>query len=941
MTEYRYTRFTNNQGPLTKTYSCDTVTGSCTEDSSSPRSHLYDGSFDVMVVSSLDELAEAIRDIEKNQAHTYSLPKIHTESHVTSGTITTQNSPTINPEVAIIPRTKEYFDFPERPGILFIDIDNGDPEDVAIGKLAELHASFGETSYLYTTSTSHGINGKRGFHLYFLVDDVSLVIPVMNNLCTNPFYDTAPYTKVALDYISGPLCLNFEAPPRTIRTEVREKGTLDLGLLRDVVIEEGERESGADEHGTGLAEGPSGGSSSHGITQSNSKLSTYLRNIDPGLARSDWIKVLSVAKSSFKDGPEDNCQTAKYWSALSSKFPGEGKFMRDWDSLDPHATPASLISLAQKYPPGYRSILPFVSYADLGLAKELSEKLFNNCRERLEGYGNTLTEPEEKALQISAEVVVFSLFSEDRGRISIPLPTGFGKSSLIRSLIWLLKEEDVDKNLLVCVSRHVEIKENIQSLSGMGISGDTVGVFMSPDYQSDWDSPREDLAEKQTVFVSHARINQGGGYRELEYLTEVNGIKRLILWDESAQTAHGVYLNADKVSEQVSGLLERMDGVREPRSEGDEKMYQWLAGIRRKMSREIYGRFTLGDVWLPSDFQRRYSLAEELGGFINFAGNDLAWTKFNIRDKLLIKFEVRIPDELSCLIFDASAQVSSLIGYDRSISHCPVHLERDYSRCYLDCVNLKSSKSHLGKRDNILEQINILKEWITEKGIANEELLVITKIPFQNNRNMLFDIPQILKEKIPGVKVLTWGSERGVNKYRDVKYTANIGMNWRDPKNLHADALALSRDLDRLVLTSKVEQIQHDEFLSEVQQWIPRTRMRFSQEGQAKEVHVLFIHDSATRLAHELERKIFPGLNIKLYKETLADTEHQRELYAQTVCDFLRNYQGDSVSVVKLKKATNMGELSSERWNTITSRVKEYMLIFWEHKGRSWYKITR
>lgn len=661
-----------------------------------------------------------------------------------------------------------------------------------------------------------------------------------------------------------------------------------------------------------------------------------LRKIDPNLNRNDWLKVLSVAKHYF----ENSYEVAMYWSVLSEKkFPGEQEFETTWESLhEVKATPASMIYLGNEHQ-WEKSILPVIPIDALDDVRELALKLFHICKELLERK-NRLTRPENDVLLISAEVLVFSLFANEKERIALPLPTGFGKSTLIRSLILLLKEEQIDKKLLVCVASHAEILESIEELKDMGVDGKTVGVFMSKDYKSEWDTPVDELEDKQVIYISHSRVYNVKDYEMFSHLSEVDGEARLVLWDESAQTTKGSWVSADDIEEQVYGLIRRMNKKRTSRNKEEDLLYQWLKDLEQKLVEEEFGQLYLDKIHFPQGFSVR--VGADLKKLIDNSGCYVALSKVGDTDTVFISIQVRIPDEMSCVIFDASSKTRELIMYDRSIRHLKINIERDYSQCQIDCVNIKSSKGHLNIEENVDVQIKVLKEWIVTLGIKGDELLVVTQIPRYVNKggkDINIDLPGRVKKEIPGVSVITWGSERGINQYAHLKYTANIGMKWRDKRDLQSEIQAQKRNLNALVKYTEINSVQKSEFLSEVQQWIPRTNMRISDNGLAKGTRVLFMHSNASELAEELSREVFPGLKVELYKANVATPEQKKEEIVDKVIKYLNAIvHTTKVSTVKLKEALGLTGITKDSWKTIENRVKQSLIFVWSKQGRSWVK---
>ena len=202
------------------------------------------GLFKVQEVNNPRDLADRIKDLSSKQALCYSIPP-----EFYQGTIVTQGNEVET--TSTISRTKKYFDYPSAPGILLIDVDDGTGEGEVITKLSKLYPDFGKASYVYATSASNGIKGKSGFHLYFFVEDISIVKQAMDNLFSRAFntgygycvvskkgsmllrtfFDKAVYDRPRLDFISGPVCVDFDTPKRDIRVENKENEALDLTPL--------------------------------------------------------------------------------------------------------------------------------------------------------------------------------------------------------------------------------------------------------------------------------------------------------------------------------------------------------------------------------------------------------------------------------------------------------------------------------------------------------------------------------------------------------------------------------------------------------------------------------------------------------------------------------------------------------------------------------------
>ena len=162
----KLTAFTSTRGPLTKTY---------WKSGSTKSPGLSEGTFEVKEIPDHGSLMTLIKSLTHKQALSYSIPLGHASGSIAIKGLEYERS-------GIISRSKEFFDYSAEEGWLYVDVDEDLSETEVIKRLGNLHGPFGDTSYVYATSASHGINGKKGFHLYFKVEDISIVKQAMDNL---------------------------------------------------------------------------------------------------------------------------------------------------------------------------------------------------------------------------------------------------------------------------------------------------------------------------------------------------------------------------------------------------------------------------------------------------------------------------------------------------------------------------------------------------------------------------------------------------------------------------------------------------------------------------------------------------------------------------------------------------------------------------------------
>lgn len=221
---------------------------------------LVEGEFETVKIADLYDLKKVIESLTPKECLSYTTCLDYEKGHInTKKFVESQKDDEgllhADTGLPIISRSGDYFTYHSGPGIFYIDIDEDIEEQEAINRLTELYTPFGGCSYLYATSCSHGINGKKGYHLYFIVDELSFLKDATSNLfkrafkrgygvcklskngsiLERTFFDEAVYGNAWLDFIAGPVCCGFDAPPRDIRVVEKENSVLKIDVLLGAV----------------------------------------------------------------------------------------------------------------------------------------------------------------------------------------------------------------------------------------------------------------------------------------------------------------------------------------------------------------------------------------------------------------------------------------------------------------------------------------------------------------------------------------------------------------------------------------------------------------------------------------------------------------------------------------------------------------------------------
>ena len=524
-----------------------------------------EGTYEVLSVTSLDDLQIIIKSLKANEALSHTIPEEK------SGDICLKGFE--NEDQKVISRTKDYFCYRPGPGVLMIDVDDGSTEKDVIDRLSELYEPFGTTSYLYATSASNGINKKAGYHLYFIVEDAALIPQAMNNLfklCfvkghgyykvfkkgsvrARTFFDTAVYDNARLDFIAGPVCIGFDVPERGIRIVTKDHSEIKLDdLLEPVDADEAMKAERAKvEEEAGKVQKKVAQDRGMSFTKYNAALETSTLGPDYVLPDGTSVKdILLESRKNYEAGesmksraichPIEGGYEDKTTLFLndngcpvihSFKHGGQTwKLQHSLDTVGDNRTLKvfhGLVSAAdiEKYPRHKNTEdaleLMRVTYKEYSIW--LPEKA---CAEMLDLYLNLILENE-------------------RGCYSLELRPSAGKTETIKHLAWWLGK-NTNKSLSITFQQRKDIEKAYQFLKSKGIN---VGFIYSGNPDA---TPLNDLQDCQIILHTHYRMRDNQ-YTD-KYFSYKEKPRDLLIFDEA-------YFGTLSESNTLTSIISKLAGA--------------------------------------------------------------------------------------------------------------------------------------------------------------------------------------------------------------------------------------------------------------------------------------------------------------------------------------------------------------------------------------------
>ena len=195
--------------------------------------------------------------------------------------------------------------------------------------------------------------------------------------------------------------------------------------------------------------------------------------------------------------------------------------------------------------PNWSYFLPSVPSSKQAEADKLADIVSKNTIARLTSDGNKLTEEHRRSLGLVAKALSYSAYTSDPKRIALPLFTGGGKTQSVIAHASEVIQGKYDIGIWVAVGTIAQIDEIREGLRDRGVQDNAIGVKHSGRGSNVTTSNASGF---QILLVTHERIKSC----DYSYLTEYQGKKRQLIWDEALIAAKSEHLSIRKLMDDMS-----------------------------------------------------------------------------------------------------------------------------------------------------------------------------------------------------------------------------------------------------------------------------------------------------------------------------------------------------------------------------------------------------
>jgi len=536
----------------------------------------------------------------------------------------------------------------------------------------------------------------------------------------------------------------------------------------------------------------------------------------------------------------------------------------------------------------------------------------------MESHGNRLSPDDTTDAKLLMTAMVYGVLADEdeRFRLTMPLRTGFGKTTAVKALMLTLAKTNY--SLAVATETLAEHKALYDELLDLGIPLDKVGIFHSTNRADIKSIKSEDITYTQFLLVTHQRV-KGTNVNYDDFLGDK---RRLIIWDEVLQANSGSFVSAERLIEDISGFLGRAEYMqreqgRSSRSPLEYESFlqflgQYKASILNALDSNVDTVINIPELPVELQKARQFAAGSESPQLLNEL---LKWSSQNDRatrlvkvsgnGRAILKWHVAVPDEVNKIInLDAGASVNRLLALDKDLKRLPVCGKKDYSAVTVNRLNVYSSRSALENDldDYIKEVVGIIG------GIPLDQDVLI--LGFKDGKVKMKDKLYAALGKTLGdtsrLHYLSYGAHKAVNNFSHVKYVITFGILYRDINDMAAQLVAQQRDISAPVTQRQAEEARASEMAQLLYQALSRGSCRRTIDGISAEMNVWLMLPNKDELVIDILKRQFTGATF-LHTDTtfLASLNDGREDLIRRLNEYLGELplKTNKISIKKLKDA--------------------------------------
>lgn len=573
--------------------------------------------------------------------------------------------------------------------------------------------------------------------------------------------------------------------------------------------------------------------------------------------------------------------------------------------------------------------------------EQLNLLAHQNLVERLEQFGNRLTDKHNDALRHIIRGFTEQAFGSVKERRCYPLPCGGGKTLAL--VTWIATATRLQLRVAVAVAT-ATIKAQCDiydALVSHGVNPNLVSVVHSkgksvrPPCTADTNRP--------ILLLTHSKLIRSG--EDMTATLTGGRYRDLIFWDESLvdyATQHLALVTAYRSIEDVQrggGASKRMIealSYAKTKIEAQHELQRMGSPSSPLRPNERYDYQELRKEiptlrFIGSDSERK-SAKEGIAKLLNMLSDSVAVAlpKHGTHDNGLIQFRRMLSDKLdSIAVLDASAPVrlaafNKLGGASRDL-----FAVKRYNNVSVKQELLPASVSTLRQHPNRLEEVAVIAASTIKEIPLSDSILIFTakgddQCGLQRRfkaslRRQGVDIEGKVDEK-PRISWLTWGNEASSNDYAHCQHILMLGLLRRSVLNLTAIAAAQRDDLCHVPTTQEWQLLQRTEQAHSVLQGMNRGCSRqVDERGMARTMNVTIV-DAEDGLEGTLV-PVMPGV------QWTTSTPHGKSTRTQAAADaIVIHLQGlpcpTIISVQKLNRA-----IKNDLSPTATRQAIDFALI--------------
>ncbi|CAM3667183.1 hypothetical protein [Polynucleobacter antarcticus] len=545
--------------------------------------------------------------------------------------------------------------------------------------------------------------------------------------------------------------------------------------------------------------------------------------------------------------------------------------------------------------------------------EKLSLTTLRTLQNKIESYGNTLSDEHKQALLEVTDLYSRIVFKEVSGRFVVALDCGLGKTLSVVALASAIHQLGLDsKSIMICQSKISELCLMVDALLEAGVPPQKIGLVHSytyapsspildgevinmdgsvrKGYAAKPSNAKEDSTQFQFLLVSHSKVK---GKREIVKHTQFKGKPRtLTIWDESfisteatsiglrdlktaIQEFENTQFNNPEVDHYISWLKRSYDLL--IKEENAQKQGTPVSVLTLPYLSDIEAtKFEGLSKYNQKD--KRYEWRQMLRDLLKMSSDPVRVSLAG--GEAVLQFNDSISKELTNLVvLDASYRIRELVKVDPTLTEPKFFVHRHNLKSYEDVVLHRMN--YYGSR---LSAENSVKS----PKIAKEIALVIKEIPL-NEAVCLFTFKWTDKRKLHHAQVIkdaleseginlssqvtlrdgsvkprfifkTWGQETGSNNASYCSHLFMAGVLRQQENSFLAQLVGQSQDILRDIDQSLLNQAMVSEFAHLVYQAGLRSQARIVSKGKALPAHLYLVLDEP-RIEEPL-REIMRGLQV-------------------------------------------------------------------------------